>query len=106
MIRIENINFKKRVTIILFTGLMCLGVAYYAYLLNKTIINGIYIEKAGKELFRLNVSVLELESQYFKAKNSVTLSLAKDLGFSDAGSQLYISRKANGHALSLKNEPR
>ena len=105
MIRIENIDLKKRLALIIFAGLICFGILSYAYLLNKTVINGVYVERTGKELFLLNMAVLELESEYFKAKNGINLSLAKDLGFNDAGTKLYISRKA-GQALSLKNELR
>ncbi len=104
MTRIENIDLKKRLVFIILFGLIILGIVLYAYFLNQTIINGIYIERTEKQLSDLNVTVGELETEYFKVKNNITLSLAKDLGFADAGSQLYISRKKETQTLSFKNE--
>jgi hypothetical protein len=104
MTRIENIDLKKRLTLIVLIGLILLGIVLYAYFLNQTIINSIYVEKSEKQLSDLNVTVGELEAEYFKAKNNVTLYLAKDLGFADAGPQLYISRKKEAQTLSFKNE--
>ena len=104
MTRIENIDLKKRLTLIILVGLIFLGIVLYGYFLNQTIINSLYVEKSEKELSNLNLIVGELETEYFKAKNNVTLSLAKDLGFADAGPQLFISRKKEAQTLSFKSE--
>ena len=104
MTRIEANKIRERLALIFMVSVVGILVVAYVYFLNITIAHGISVEKNSKELGMLSATVSELESEYFEVKNVVTLALAKDLGFSDAGSQLYISRKGEVLTLSLQNE--
>jgi hypothetical protein len=104
MIRIENSNFRRRLIFSAIVGSVGILMVSYAYLLNVTIFDGVHIENTEKKIATLNSTVGNLEQQYFEAKKSVTLSLAKNLGFTDAESELYISRQAPKELLSIRDE--
>lgn len=96
-------NTRRRQIVLTLIVSIAFSALYYAYLLNQTISNGIRIERGDKQLSTLNTEVSTLEQQYFQAKNKVTLSFAKELGYADSDKTLYVSRSSQKN-ISLRNE--
>lgn len=73
----------------------------YGYLIRGTIVNIVERQTMITELAIANSNVLELESQYIKAKNNIDLELAKELGFISAPVQKFVIRNTKMPALSV-----
>lgn len=103
MTRAEQNIVKRQMVLVFLVGVVGILLFAYAYLLNATIVHGVAIEKEQKKLFVLDVSVGELEGEYFGAKKSVTLALARSLGFDESQKALFISRETPS-LFSIRNE--
>lgn len=67
----------------------------YGYLVRGTIVNIVARQNMEDNLSALNSKVLALESEYIKAKNSVTEEMAYNLGFIPSLNQKFVVRNAN-----------
>lgn len=76
----------------------------YVYFLNETIRNGIAIDSTQDVITETNSRVSELESVYFAEKKNATLAVARELGFEEDTSEIYISRGSPQKILTLRNE--
>jgi hypothetical protein len=103
MTKTTKYNLGKQILSLIFLGALFLLVLLYGSFLNSTITSGVRVENGERELDLLSGKVSELEMRYFEAKHGVTLTLARDLGFTDSLNQLYLSRSKT-QALSLGNE--
>jgi hypothetical protein len=82
---------------------VCLVLAY-AGMVHSTVHNIVAREALLKQNRNKSGDIGVLEAQYFSLKNSVTLSMAQDLGFSEPVAPTYISKKAQGVARTTSNE--
>jgi hypothetical protein len=76
----------------------------YVYFLNETIRDGVTIDKTQNIIAKTNSRVGDLESAYFAEKKNATLAVAKQLGFEEDSSGVYISRASPQKLLTLRNE--
>lgn len=81
--------------------LFVLGLFSYGYLVRGVIVNIVARQNIGSELSFLNSKVSDLESEYIKAKNDITLEKAHDLGFVVVSSQKFVTRNTNNPGLSV-----
>lgn len=78
--------------------LIFIGLFSYGYLVRASIVNIVERQSSEKELIDLSSRVLNLESEYIKVKNTVTLDTARDLGFTSAASQKFVTKSKNSSA--------
>lgn len=76
----------------------------YAGLVHSSVHNIVAREALLKQNRNKSGEIGALEAQYFSLKNSVTLSVAQGLGFSEPTAPVYISKKAQGVARTTSNE--
>jgi hypothetical protein len=77
------------------------GAVSYGYFVRGTIVNVVARQSMQTEITALDTAVLDLESQYIKAKNSVTYELAEQLGFVTVTNQKFVTRNTANLGLSL-----
>lgn len=65
---------------------------FYAYLINKTIMNVVAREDVERNISELSSSIGELEFKYMTLRNGITIDLAYTKGFLDAEPSQFISR--------------
>ncbi|MDO8482701.1 MAG: hypothetical protein Q7S86_02695 [bacterium] len=73
----------------------------YIYFLSDTVYNAVLRQQTEKSIAVLEESIGGLESDYQNLKNTITIDLAQDKGFTDIIATQYISRKSLGKSLSL-----
>lgn len=74
----------------------------YAYLINSTIHNAVVVDQGQRALAIQGAKVSELESDYMRLTNAITLDFAYSQGFSDASTkQSYIATKSLSSNLSF-----
>jgi hypothetical protein len=94
---IENINKKinaeqsKTVIWCLF-ALIFLSVISYGYFVRLAVVNIVDRQEMEKEIAVTRSKVLELESEYVKAKSEVTEEIARGRGFVLASSRKFIDK--------------
>ncbi len=85
------------------SGFLGILIASYLFLLMMTVSNVVAREQAEASLSLSYSRIGELESAYLSKKNTVTLALARGLGYSDASKIDFISRKPLSSRLSLSD---
>lgn len=72
----------------------------YGFLVNNMVRSAVLSEQLSSELAELNGEVAELESRFITLDQTVTMELAKELGFESVESVVYVSNSSLGRALS------
>lgn len=89
------------------TAFWLLGVAvilcslFYAYLVNKTVLNIVEREKSQQELVALHSRLGELEAEHIALKNKISPEFAATLGFKEVSNPQFITFGGTGSGLSL-----
>lgn len=73
----------------------------YGYLVQGAIVNIVDRQSMEGKLSALNSKVLNLESEYIKAKNNITLEKAYSLGYIAVSDQKFAIRSVSTPGLSL-----
>lgn len=84
--------FERRALATLFSVMIVL-VGLYGFLISTSIINVLVREEVGQNIADLHSYISDLESEYLMLKNSITLGLAYDLGFTDTAKKTFVTRK-------------
>ena len=84
--------FERRALASLFGAVIVL-VGLYSFFISTSIINVLVREETGQNIANLHSHIGELESEYLVLKNSITLALAHDLGFTDIIEKTFVTRK-------------
>ncbi|KKU26202.1 MAG: hypothetical protein UX39_C0011G0016 [Candidatus Magasanikbacteria bacterium GW2011_GWA2_46_17] len=92
-----NIFWSLAVGLVVVLGL-------YLYFLSNTIYTAVVRQQTEKAIAVLEESIGGLESSYLNLKNTVTIEVARDKGFTDIFATQYISRKSLGRSLSLNTK--
>ena len=67
-------------------------VGMYAVLISKSIVNVIVREEIEENIIHTNTKIGQLEFEYIRQKDMVTIALAESLGFSDVVEQHFVKR--------------
>lgn len=102
---VNTLLYRERIFYV-FAFLIFSLVLTYAALVHTTVHNIVAREDLIKQTRNKSGEIGMLEAHYFSLKNSVTLAVAQELGFSEPSSPVYISKKALGVARSTSNEIR
>jgi hypothetical protein len=73
----------------------------YGYLVSGAIVNVVERQNTEKAISALNSKVIELESDYYKTKNNITIEMATDLGFVSASNHKFVTKDVKNPGLSL-----
>ena len=73
----------------------------YAFLLNKTIADAIYVEENQKEVIAKRSALSDLEREYLKKSAAITIENAHNLGFVDDNNASYIKTNTLSAEVSL-----
>ena len=73
----------------------------YGYCVRGAIVNVVERQNMENELSKLNTKVIDLETQYIKAKSSITTELASELGFVSVSNTKFVVKNVNTPGLSL-----
>lgn len=95
--------YREMMFYVLSFSIICLVLAY-AGLVHASVHNIVAREALLKQNRNKSGEIGALEAQYFSLKNSVTLSVAQELGFSEPVAPVYISKKGVGVARTTSNE--
>lgn len=94
---------RRAFWIFIFVIIALLGM--YGYFVSKSVINVIIREEIEQDLARVNAHIGSLEYDYIKKKNNINLELAYELGFKDARSKKFVTRKSLlGKRLTVSDE--
>lgn len=74
------------------------------YCINATIHNVVGREKLESDATQLTLSIGSHEFQYISMRNKINLQLAYSLGFKDADTKTFISKKSLNYVSYLSNE--
>ncbi len=89
--KIRTEAIQKRIFFILATCLLFSAV-FYTHFLNQTVINVVEREKKESEITNLFSEIGTLEFQYIQSKNDLSLEYAKELGFVESPTIIFVSR--------------
>lgn len=89
--KIRTETIQRRIFFILVVCIL-LNVAFYTHFLNQTVINVVEREKKESEITGLFSEIGTLEFQYIQSKNDLSLEYAKELGFVESPTILFVSR--------------
>ncbi|MDO8492740.1 MAG: hypothetical protein Q7S34_03820 [bacterium] len=84
-------------------GILVVTAMMYAYFLNKTIHDIVFVDENQKQMAEMRSGLSTLENEYLAKDKEMNLEKAHELGFINAGSSSYLSRGTLGSALSLNN---
>jgi hypothetical protein len=73
----------------------------YGYCVRGAIVNIVDRQKMESEISVLASRVLDLESEYIKTKNSISLDMANELGFVSISNQIFVTQTVTNPGLSL-----
>jgi len=97
---------EKRLFTTLIVALFILG-GFYSYLLVSSVVNVIVREEAEQEIAQLNSTLSDMEFAYIKQQDTIDLTRAHSLGFTDATEKLFVSRRSVlGQNLTLDGDSR
>ena len=85
-------------------GLLFLCAGFYMYFINDTIHNVVERQALESKASALTLSIGSEEFQYISLRNKITLPLAYSLGFKDAETKTFISKKSSSYVSYLSNE--
>lgn len=80
------------------------SIIMYAYSVNKAIFEAVSARNISSKIGELNTRLSALQTQYLSLQNEATLSKAAQLGLAETDARRFISRKALGQGLSLRDE--
>ena len=98
--RIDN-SEPQRVWFWSLVGVLFICIFSYGFCVRGAIVNIVNRQSMESELSALNTKVLNLESEYIKAKNAVTLEKAYSLGFIAVSNQKFVTRSTKNPGLSV-----
>ncbi|TAL49091.1 hypothetical protein EPN83_02345 [Patescibacteria group bacterium] len=75
-------------------SVIALSLVFYVIAVNATVRNVAHRQKVSAELATLSSQVGELEFKYISLKNTITLSLARSMGFRTVSEPQFVSRKS------------
>ena len=84
--------FERRAFASLFSAIIIL-VGLYGFFVSTSIINVLVREEIRQSIADLHSEISGLESNYLELKNSITLALAYDLGFTNTVKKTFVTRK-------------
>jgi len=93
-------HLNTRTLFFVLLSLLVLVFLAYVFLVNKTVMNVVERERVEKDIASLSSSMGELEFKYIGLKNSITLDLAYEKGFSDAIPTSFLAREKSVPGLS------
>lgn len=73
----------------------------YGYFVRGITVNIVDRQNMERDISSLSTNVLTLESEYIRAKNSITGELALNMGFIPVSSQKFVQKQVNNSGLSL-----
>ncbi len=104
--KIKAISYEDRARTFWFLASVCLiSLGAYVYAVNATAHHVAMRAELEREAVELHTELAELEFQYIKLKNEVTIDVARELGFTEVQNPLYIARE-NTASLSFNSESR
>jgi hypothetical protein len=96
MTKVKSLIFQNiKLVMVLLFGACIVSVFVYVLAVNMTVRNVAKRQAMETELSRLGTKLSELEFQYIRQKNSITLDYAKKLGFVSAIETKFVSRKTS-----------
>lgn len=101
MIKVAVIKKKNVYIFYTLCGILIFILFTYFYLLNKTILDAVYVEVQQKKQVELGSKMAVLENAYLIESSSLTLDRAYSSGFVDDKKPYYLSLKNFPEALSL-----
>ncbi|MEK7567813.1 MAG: hypothetical protein AAB513_02745 [Patescibacteria group bacterium] len=101
MIRVTVVKKHNIVLFYTLSTMLLMTIFSYAYLLNKTIADVVYVEVEQKKQVELHSKLSVLENQYLTEMSNLTKEKAYDMGFVDDAKPVYVSLKNFPEALSL-----
>lgn len=81
--------------------ILCLCLFSYGYFVRDITVNIVARQNMETDISYLSSQVLNLESDYIKAKNSITEELALENGFVPVTNQKFVQKTVNNPGLSL-----
>jgi len=85
-------SFERRFFIVLVSVAVFLF-GLYIFFVSSSIVNVLVREEIELEIAQLHSQIGEIESTYIVQKDAISLDLAYSLGFIDATSKIFITRK-------------
>ena len=84
-------------------ALLVLCLLSYGYFVRSTIVNIVLRQNAEQALVALNSNISNLEADYIKAKNDVTMEFALSQGFVPVSGEKFVSQDKKSLGLSVKS---
>ncbi len=88
--KILQLNTEKNIFWTL-VGILLLCAAFYMYSVTTTIHNTVALQNLENQASQMTYSISSEESQYIALRNTITLSYAYSLGFTDVSEKNFIS---------------
>lgn len=86
-------------------GILCFSLFSYGYFIQRAIVNIVARQGLERDLALLSSKVANLEADYIKAKNAITLESAQSKGFVAISNQKFVTssevKTANGLSVNL-----
>ncbi len=82
-------------------GVLFLCAGFYMYCINTTVHNIVARQNLESESSALTLSIGSQEFRYITKRNSVTLAIARSMGFKDVSAKTFISRGAGSQVSFL-----
>lgn len=98
-------DYKAKVIGIFFIALVALSFMY-AYFINETVMSVASRNQVESDNSVLATEVAELESKFISGESAITVEYARELGFVEAPSVIYIARAGSASSLSFNNAER
>ena len=76
----------------------------YAYWINKAIFEAVQTKQITAAVSELSSDLNALQQKYLSLQNSATLAKARELGFSESDTPIFISRRPLGQGISLRSD--
>ena len=89
--KVLQINREKTTFWALF-GVLVLAIAFYMYCVNSTVHNTVARQDLEQEASKLSLNIGSEEFRYITKKNSVTIAMAKSLGYHETSPSQFIPR--------------
>jgi hypothetical protein len=89
--KVLQINREKTIFWTL-VGILLLCIGFYMYCINSTVHNVVARQNLETEASQLTLSIGSEEFKYISKRNSITLAMAKSLGFREVSAKTFISK--------------
>ena len=103
----ENAIHSEMLRVIIIWSLLlaCLfSIISYAFFVNKAIFEAVATGRISADISDTNARLGALQSRFLSLQSEATLSKAGQLGLKETDTERFISRKALGRGLSLRDE--